>query len=251
MDFYESISAHYDLIFPVDPGTVDFISGRTKLRSRILDIACGTGGHSLALAEKGHRLTGIDLDRDMIEAARAKAQGLDLHTVFQVMDMLAMVEQLDPGFDLAFCIGNSLVHLESEEKIQRVLMDCHRLLNPGAMLILQIINYDRILAKGITSLPTLRDESVGLEFVRTYELDPANNIVIFRTELRIGKEPDQQVILNQVPLRILKSEDLLGLAASAGFQGLQLFGGFDEKPFGIDTLPLILCGYATPARSGL
>jgi 2-polyprenyl-3-methyl-5-hydroxy-6-metoxy-1,4-benzoquinol methylase len=143
MDFYESISAHYDLIFPVDPGTVDFISGRTKPRSRILDIACGTGGHSLALAEKGHRLTGIDLDRDMIEAARAKAQGLDLHTVFQVMDMLAMVEQLDPGFDLAFCIGNSLVHLESEEKIQRVLMDCHRLLNPGAMLILQIINYDQ------------------------------------------------------------------------------------------------------------
>ena len=32
MDFYESISDHYDLIFPVDPETVDFIDGRTKLR---------------------------------------------------------------------------------------------------------------------------------------------------------------------------------------------------------------------------
>jgi SAM-dependent methyltransferase len=243
MDFYESISAHYDLIFPVDPETVDFISGSIKPCSRILDIACGTGGYSLALAEKGHRLTGIDLDRGMIDAARAKAEGLDLHTVFRVMDMLAMVEQLDPGFDLAFCIGNSLVHLESEENIQRVLMDCQRLLNPGGTLVVQIINYDRILAKGITSLPTLRDDSAGLEFVRTYELDPAAKIVIFRTELRIGKEPGQRIVRNQVPLRILKSEDLLGLAASAGFRDLQLFGGFDEKPFGVDTLPLILCGY--------
>jgi SAM-dependent methyltransferase len=167
MDFYQSISAHYDLIFPVDPQTVDFIGGRAKPGSRILDIACGTGGYSLALAEKGHRLMGIDLDQSMI----------------------------------------------------------------------------RILAKGITRLPTLRDESVGLEFVRTYELDPAASVVIFRTELRIGKEADKSVVRNQVPLRILGSQDLLGLAASAGFQGLELFGGFDEEPFGIDTLPLVLCGY--------
>jgi SAM-dependent methyltransferase len=243
MDFYESISTHYDLIFPVDPETVDFIDRRTKPCSRILDIACGTGGYSLALAGKGHRLTGIDLDRGMIEAARAKAQGLDLNTVFQVMDMLEMVENLDPGFNLAFCIGNSLVHLESEEKIQQALFDCNRLLRPGGMLIVQIINYDRILAKGITSLPTLRDESAELEFVRIYELNPAKNMVIFQTELSIGKEPDQRVIRNQVPLRILMSADFLGLAVSAGFQDLQLFGGFDEKPFGIDTLPLILCGY--------
>lgn len=243
MDFYQSISAHYDLIFPVDPQTVDFISGRTKPRSRILDIACGTGGYSLALAENKHRLTGIDLDQSMIGAARVKAGGLDVHALFQVMDMLDIGERLDPGFDLVFCIGNSLVHLESEEKIRRVLMDCHRLLNPGGILIVQIINYDSILAKKITSLPTLRDESIGLEFIRTYEQDPAANVVIFRTELRIGTEPEQSVVRNQVSLRILKSRDLLGWAASAGFQGLQLFGGFDEKPFSIDTLPLILCGY--------
>ena len=243
MDFYQSISAHYDLIFPVDPQTVDFVGGRTNPGSRILDIACGTGGYSLALAEKGHRLTGIDLDQSMIEAARVKARGLDLQAVFQVMDMLGMGERLDPGFDLAFCIGNSLVHLESEEKIRRVLMDCHRLLNSDGTLIVQIINYDRILGKGITRLPTLRDESVGLEFVRTYELDPAASVVIFRTKLRIGRGADQSVVRNQVPLRILQSRDLLGLAASAGFQGLQLLGGFGEEPFGIDTLPLILCGY--------
>jgi glycine/sarcosine N-methyltransferase len=238
MDFYRSISAYYDRIFPVDPTAISFLDSRAKPGSRILDIACGTGGYSLALAERGHRLTGVDLDRAMIRAARSKAGDLDGAPDFRVMDMLSMTAALDPGFDLIFCIGNSLVHLKSDEQIGQLLADCRTLLPPKGVLVVQIINYDRILAGGLTSLPTLYDEAAALEFLRIYDLDPEGRVVIFRTELRVGRGAEQLVIRNQIPLRIVTSEQLRRLVRAAGFGGLELFGGFDGKPLSPESLPL-------------
>jgi glycine/sarcosine N-methyltransferase len=240
MDFYQSISAYYDRIFPTDAKTLSFLDSRAQPGSRILDIACGTGGYSIALAERGHRVTGIDLDGAMIRCARSKAGDVDGAPDFRIMDMLSLAEALDPGFDLLFCIGNSLVHLETDEQIGQLLSDCRTLLQPQGFLIVQIINYDRILAQGLTGLPTLRDDGAALEFLRSYEPDPGGKVVIFRTELRVGGDEDRRVIRNQIPLRIITSEQLMRLVRAAGFRGLELFGGFDGRPFDSECLPLIL-----------
>ena len=238
MDFYTSISAYYDRLFPTDAKALLFLDSRVEPGSRILDIACGTGGYSLALAQKGHRVTGVDLDRAMIRSAGSKVRDSNLAPDFRVMDMLSMTEALDPGFDLIFCIGNSLVHLETDEQVGQLLADCRTLLRPEGALVLQIINYDRILAQGLTGLPTLREDD--LEFLRFYEVDPAGGVVIFRTELRVGGDRDQRVIRNQIPLRIVGKERLRRLVRTAGFQNLELFGDFDGRPFDPESLPLIL-----------
>ena len=240
MDFYQSISAYYDRIFPVDPTALSFLDSKAKPASRILDIACGTGGYSLALAERVHRVTGIDLDRAMIRAARSKAGDLDGAPDFRVMDMLSMTAVLDPGFDLIFCIGNSLVHLKSDAQIGQLLAECRTLLLPRGVLVVQIINYDRILAGGLTSLPTLHDEAAALEFLRFNDLDPGGRLIVFRTELRVGRGAEQRVIRNQIPLRIVTSERLMRLVRAAGFGGLESFGGFDGKALSPESLPLIL-----------
>jgi glycine/sarcosine N-methyltransferase len=238
VDFYTSISNYYDRIFPVDPQALDFLDSGLRSGSRVLDIACGTGGYSIGLAERGHRVTGSDLERAMILRAREKARDLSVPPDFRVMDMLSMTETLEPGFDRIFCIGNSLVHLQSDEQITKLLCDCFSLLRPGGELAVQIINYDRILSRGLTTLPTLRDEAAALQFLRSYDLDRSAGKVIFRTELRVQR--GGRVIRNQIPLRIVTEEQLKELARSAGFQSLELFGGFDRRPLSLDSLPLIL-----------
>jgi glycine/sarcosine N-methyltransferase len=240
MDFYQSISAYYDRIFPADPTALSFLDSRVQPGSRILDIACGTGDYSIALAERGHRVTGIDLDRAMIRSARGKVQELEAAPDFRVMDMLSMTDVLEPGFDLVFCIGNSLVHLETDEQIGQLLADCRTLLSAAGVLVVQIINYDRILAQGLTSLPTLRDDAAALEFRRNYDLDPGGGKVIFRTELQVGRGAEERVIRNQIPLRIVTGEQLRRLVRAAGFQSLELFGGFDRRPLSLQSLPLVL-----------
>jgi glycine/sarcosine N-methyltransferase len=241
MGFYQSISAWYDLIFPVDPQAVRFLAKRARPGSRVLDLACGTGGYSLALAQRGLQTSGVDLDPSMIREAQRKASGT-AGVEFRVLDMLDIGRYLQPGFSLVFCIGNSLVHLENEGRIGRVLAAAHGLLEPGGVLVVQIIHYDRILAQGITALPTLRDEKHRLEFVRHYDFDQANHVVQFRTVLTVREGGGVRRIENSVPLWILEKDVLQRLALDAGFGELAWYGGFDGRPPGQDSLPLILEG---------
>lgn len=53
----------------------------------VLDLGCGTGSLSLLAAEQGHRVTGADSSRAMVERARAKLAGRD--AVFLLGDAAA------------------------------------------------------------------------------------------------------------------------------------------------------------------
>ena len=59
------------------------------------------------------------------------------------------IDKLNKKFDLIFCIGNSMVHLNDNEEILRFLRNCKKSLKVGGYLLLQIVNYDRILVKNI------------------------------------------------------------------------------------------------------
>jgi SAM-dependent methyltransferase len=245
MDFYESISAYYDHIFPVDPQTVRFLAARARAGSRVLDLACGTGGHAVALARLGHPVLGVDLDGAMIRLAQAKAAEGGLRggarPEFRVMDMREAGRKLEPGFGLVYCIGNSLVHLEGEEAIGRVLADCRRLLEPGGALVVQVINYDRIVSRRVLELPTLESADPPLRFVRRYDYSEGDRVVQFRTRLVVREPGGERAVTNTVPLWILRREALERLTRSAGFQRPEVLGGFGGEPLGPDSLPLILC----------
>jgi SAM-dependent methyltransferase len=250
MGFYESISPWYDHIFPVDPQAVRFLAARARPGARLLDLACGTGGQALALARLGFAVTGVDLDQAMIRLARAKARaegggaggskGAGPGVEFRAMDMREAGRVLPAGFGLVYCIGNSLVHLENEQAIGALLASCRRLLEPGGGLVVQILNYDRILARHLVELPTLVSEDPPLAFERRYDYAEGDRRVRFRTRLRVGGPGEERTVDNTVPLWILGWQALERLVRDAAFDELQVFGGFGGEPLGPDSLPLVL-----------
>ena len=72
----------------------------------LLDIPCGSGRHSVELARRGYRMTGLDLSADFLKAARARAAEAQAQVDLRHGDMR------NPGLaaatlDGAFCFGNS------------------------------------------------------------------------------------------------------------------------------------------------
>jgi ubiquinone/menaquinone biosynthesis C-methylase UbiE len=57
-------------------GEVDFIEQEINSDKsiQILDIGCGTGRHSIELAKRGYKVTGVDLSDNQLESARKKAK---------------------------------------------------------------------------------------------------------------------------------------------------------------------------------
>jgi SAM-dependent methyltransferase len=98
-------------ISPEQTGTeADFLEKLLGRRRRLLDVPCGSGRHSLELARRGHRVTGVDLSQEFIDEASAAARARRLKAQFIRGDM----RRLDwhSQFDGAFCFGNSFGYLE-------------------------------------------------------------------------------------------------------------------------------------------
>ncbi len=275
MTFYAAISRWYDEIFPPDPATVRFLAGLLPVAgcratrddvspagcsgtgrphrqepSAVLDAACGTGGHALELARLGCAVAGLDLDGGMIGQARRKAGtargGSSMAAgaaVFLAGDMRRVAELCPGPFDLAYCVGNSLVHLADEGEVGRFLESLRRVLRPGGRLAVQILNYDRILRQHVTELPEIHPAGGELRFVRRYEWGAdAPRRVQFATELIVRKGGREVRLANRVPLLVLPSATLRALAEGAGFREIELAGDFQGGPHGPDSFLTVLTG---------
>ena len=117
--------------------------------SRLLDVPCGNGRLSLQLAQRGYRVTGIDLSEEFIQEARAAALSLSLDNpnpptpggndlLLQVDFVLGDMRHIEGEaiFDGAFCCGNSFGYLEYAD-METFLGGVSRALKPGARFVVE------------------------------------------------------------------------------------------------------------------
>lgn len=241
MGFYEQISKYYDYIFPSGKEQVNFISEAAgEPPRRIIDIACGAGGYSLALASMGYNMTAVDIDAEMVRLTNEKAQksGLDIEVVQS--DMKTITNAVKGKFDCVFCIGNSIAHLSSIKEISDALAQMHEMLDEKGTLVVQIINYDRILKHNISGLPTIENVEIGLRFVREYKYSAKTGIIDFNTILTVGQDNRREEYLNTVCLYPVTSGDMMSALEDAGFREVEFYGSFDKAPYNDEAYLLVL-----------
>ena len=117
---------------------VDFIVRALELEpgERVLDVACGFGRHSIELARRGMRVSGLDLSASSLEHARAAADeaGVEIEFVHGDMRELPWTGE----FDAAINVFSSFGYLESEAEDQRVLNGVARVLRPAGRFLLEM-----------------------------------------------------------------------------------------------------------------
>jgi len=254
--FYTSISKYYSEIFPYQPMQLQFVKNRVGELSgkQILDIGCATGELAFQLINVGAKVIGIDLNEDLLnqavgrsgftarwsggQSADSKMSELEfVPPVFQVGNMLELETDFQSAqFDAVLCFGNTLVHLQTPELIQKMLKGVYSVLKPGGKFLMQILNYDYILSEQVTELPPIETENI--RFIRKYRFEEGNPLVFFQTELVLKKE--NYSISNETPLLALQSVDLTELLQSVGFTEIELFSSFKQDAFGGKHLPLVL-----------
>jgi SAM-dependent methyltransferase len=116
-DFFEGIAVDVwrKAVSPEQTRTeTDFLQRALRLQSgeRVLDVPCGFGRHSLELASRGFRPTGVDASPQMIEEARAGAASAGLTIDWRLADMRAL--SWESEFDAAFCFGNAFGYLDTD-----------------------------------------------------------------------------------------------------------------------------------------
>jgi ubiquinone/menaquinone biosynthesis methyltransferase len=95
--------------------------------TRSLDLACGTGDIAFALAQRGARVTGLDITHRMLELARAKQAG---EIALVTGDMMAL-----PFGDAAFDVVTTGYGIRNVPVIRPAIAEIARVLRPGGLLL--------------------------------------------------------------------------------------------------------------------
>jgi SAM-dependent methyltransferase len=126
--------------------TVDWIlSHATKEKLNILDLGCGPGLYAKMLAQKGHKVTGVDFSENSISYARQAASESKLDITYIHEDYTKL--DLPPGqFDLALLVFTDFGPLLPEAR-QQLLTIIKKVLKPGGLFVFDVLNDQDIESK--------------------------------------------------------------------------------------------------------
>lgn len=238
-EFYDALADQYD-------GMTQF-SARLQRQQEILaslleslpaktavDMGCGTGVHAIALARLGLDVTGVDLSEGMLSRARAHAEETDSAVRFIAGDFLAPVPSTPA--ELLLCLGNSLPHLESREALTAVLKHWRKLTAPGGHVLIQLLNYRRVLAKRERIVNIRRSGSDTI--IRFYDfLDDTLQFNILTIREAGGAMTHSIQSTRLLPFR---DSDFLSAAPAAGFSTVRTHGSLALDPFTDDSTDLVV-----------
>jgi SAM-dependent methyltransferase len=206
---------------------------------RVLVPACGTGGHIVALAERGFSVLGFDADEGTVAFAQQRinheANAISAGGGEAQIRLLKMEQagELGPTHDAAFCLGNALPGISGERQLLAALKGIAGALRVGGILLTQDLNYDLRWQGKAHWFPLLSGET-GIEEVllvkfADYEPEAINFHAMFLVREKAGGKWQSHVRSSrQVPL----FRDLLAqLLIQAGFGKLQFWGDYAKSPF--------------------
>jgi len=212
-------------------------------RLSILDAACGTGMHAIALTKKGYKIAGADLFPEMIEIAQENANSAGVTVDFRAVGFGSLSKEFDPcQFNAVLCLGNSLPHLLSHEKVVGALNDNNECLLPGGLLLIQNRNFDSIMQQKNRWLEpqafTEGDKEWLFQRFYDFEADGTIRFKIVTFSRAVGA--DWQVSMDHTRLRPLLFEDLSTLLHTSGFASIKMFGDMTGNAFDPVTSPNLI-----------
>jgi SAM-dependent methyltransferase len=106
---------------------------------RVLDLACGTGRHSLELARRGFSVVGVDISPDLLAIAESDATAQSLDATFVEVDLREL--DFHNAFDLVLNLNDGAVgYFETEEENHRTFEVIAEALRPGGGHLMQLPN---------------------------------------------------------------------------------------------------------------
>ena len=214
---------------------VDFVVGALELApdARVLDLACGHGRHSLELARRGYRVSGLDLSAPSLEVARGRAADDGLAVEFGECDMREI--PFEDEFDAVLNLFTAFGYFDDEREDRRVLEAVARALHDGGAFLLDTIHAPFLYRHFQPQAWTELDD--GTLFLEDRRLDLRRGRIDTRW---VGARPDGTRSELWSSVRLYTLSDLAGMLSDAGLEVERAYGGFDGSELGVDSRRLIV-----------
>ena len=245
-EYHAWLSRHWDLVVPWKQRLSGEIAAFNKIFEkkytyRILDIFCGTGEHAIALAREGYDVIGMNKYILMHNAAMKKhtqlPEYLQRRIDFVHGDYSELLKSKKEDYDAAIFMGNALAHNPHDYK-KIIKTTSQSLTKKNAIMILQIANFDKILANGglqdFNARPSKVNEDTQYTFIEFYDSPKVTGkkdiLTLNMTILRHVGHRWAFAAMNSTPIAYITAESITSLLKEAGFKKIDIFGSKFLEP---------------------
>ncbi len=199
----------------------------------VLDLCCGEGRHTVALARRGYRMTGLDLSALHLRLARQAAKEAGVNVRWRRADMRDI--PWEDEFDAVINVFTSFGYFESDHEDFKVLAGVARALKPSGRFLLDTINREWLVRhlethgwqEGTDGTLSMEDRRLDLLASRQH-----NRVVSIY--------PDGTRREREIDLRMYTLKELVDMLSRAGLVVRRTWGCFDGREYGLDTRRMIV-----------
>lgn len=188
--------------------------------SSVLDAGCATGLTARLFAERGVAVVGLDRAKVLLDIARTKALANKTQSKYVYGHFERLPKSFYGRFDLVVCLANAIAGVGSTSNLRKSLAGFRRVLRPGGILLLQMLNYVAVADGQI--VPVRATEAGGVIYERFTERS-GRRLRLYVTRLDTNTEPPKLEVFrhefdNFTPAEIGRS------LRKAGFRNLRRYG---------------------------
>jgi cyclopropane fatty-acyl-phospholipid synthase-like methyltransferase len=188
-----------------------------KKESKVLDLACGKGRHSLTLNKLGLNVLGVDLSQNSIEFAK-KSETKNLK--FLTHDMREVIP--NQSFHVIFNLFTSFGYFDDFSDNEKVITAIHEMLEDKGIFVIDFMNSEKTIANLVLSENKIED-NINFNITRKYDGQH-----IFK-KIKFNDKNTEFCYTERV--QALKLNDFEDLLLKHNFQMNHTFGDFELNPF--------------------
>jgi SAM-dependent methyltransferase len=203
-------------------------------KAHILDLCCGVGRHSLELARRGFKVTGVDRTAEYLKQAREQAakEGLEVELILEDIRDFCRPDAYDAVINLFTSFG----YFEDQAEDRKVIDHIYRSLKTDGGLLMDMSSKE-VLAREFRERDWREEDGVfWLEerHILNNWSRIQNRWIMFR---------DNRKYENIFDLRLYSAAELTALLQAGGFTGIKAYGGLDGSPYDSRAKRLVVVGH--------
>ncbi len=198
--------------------------------SKVLDLACGNGRHSVFFAKQGYQVLGIDLSRYLISEAKKKLRNEHSkykdNLKFQIRDMREIGHKSE--FDLVVNLFSSFGYFESDSENWKVIKSVSSSLKPGGYFFFDYLNSEHLRKHLAVYDVKQRNRNVMVQVREIKGNSVVKHIIIVRSKTRASAP---EVIRFTEKIKLYTLEDFEKFFGAYGLKIMRVFGDYQGGRF--------------------
>jgi ubiquinone/menaquinone biosynthesis C-methylase UbiE len=216
---------------------IDFLKKTLPRGSCVLDLACGTGRHTIPLAESKVNVVGVDLSLNLLQIAKNRGSSQLVRADIRFLPFKA------GAFEAVVSMDTSMGYLPSEKEDLQSLAEIKRVLALDGWFVLDVFNRDYLTAKYADKPATPKwHEYPSFYLQQTRTITNSSNQLHDHWTIHTKKDKQEHVFEHTV--RLYERRHLETMLTTVGFKVEAVYGDYEKQPYNSTTPRLIILAAA-------